>query len=83
MVTDIVPLLRFIKHVPCMISVPGHCVVEACPQPPGAALFLSLSWLSECRGALSVTTAVDTSIPCHVRQAFALSSPPDRERQES
>ena len=38
-------VLLCIEHVPRMISnsVPGHCVVEVCPQPSGAALFLSPS----------------------------------------
>lgn len=35
MITDIVPLLQFIKHVPCIVSIPGHCVAEVCPQPLG------------------------------------------------
>ena len=29
--TDTVPQLEFIKRVPCIISMPGHCAVKLCP----------------------------------------------------
>ena len=66
-------VLLCIRRVPRMISnsVPGHCVVEVCPQPSGAALFLSPSRLCVCRtlshSATAFATAFATSISCHVR----------------
>lgn len=62
-------VLLCIRRVPRMISnsVPGHCVVEVCPQPSGAALFLSPSRLCVCRTLSHSATAFATSISCHVR----------------
>lgn len=66
-------LVQLVKHVPCTVSIPGLRVVEMGPHPWGPVI-LSPWLLCGCQGSLSATAA-DASIPCHVRQALALSSP--------
>lgn len=75
MITDRVPLSQCIQHVLCIISVPGLCVVEMCPHPPGLCFSRVHHAPCECPGSLSATAA-DTCIPSTLAQAVALSSRP-------